>query len=312
MTFLRRCDLETVKSKCSCRQELNKFLQISLEDGTVAELRDEYTLELWKAMGGTEQREDAHWLRCTSERVFFVTKNGCHLHVTEKTMREEQTKEEQTKEEQTKEEQTKEEQLDDKCEHVHIVLDQSSSMREMQSSVYHAAAELVSDVPATTRLTFTTFATNVTLGTTMGKQEMMQTLASKREANGCTALYDAIVRVLNSCNSDKGRVTVIVITDGQDTASTQNTKANVRDLIRMFKTNQKNRIVFLGADQDAIMSAGGLGIASEYALSFSRGDGNVRAAFRAASEVMARNRSGIHDGFRCSDRSQSMMRHLNA
>ena len=54
-------------------------------------------------------------------------------------------------------------------EHLHVVIDQSSSMTSVQNAVYSGAKELVKEAPDTAQVTFTTFANTVVLGNPKSK-----------------------------------------------------------------------------------------------------------------------------------------------
>ena len=71
---------------------------------------------------------------------------------------------------------------------------------------------------------------------------------------GGTALHDAMGQVLKMNLSDDAMV--IILTDGEENSSKTYTAAHVKDLVE----NKKWKFVYLGANQDAVLTAQGLGI----------------------------------------------------
>jgi hypothetical protein len=83
--------------------------------------------------------------------------------------------------------------------------------------------------------------------------------------------------------------TIVILTDGFENTSKKYTKLHINDLI----TEKKNlgwNFVFLAANQDAIQSAGELGIPEGSALTYD--NGSVSSAFRSASHAIERMRTG--------------------
>ena len=71
---------------------------------------------------------------------------------------------------------------------------------------------------------------------------------------GGTALHDAMGQVLKMNMSDD--VMVIILTDGEENSSSKYTAAHVKDLV----DTKSWKFVYLGANQDAVLTAQGLGI----------------------------------------------------
>ena len=101
------------------------------------------------------------------------------------------------------------------------------------------------------------------------------------------------------------RITIVVITDGQDTASSVYSHQDACFAIEEFCINPKHRIIFLGANQDAILAAKNLGISADNALSVGNTNSNVRNAFRSVSSNVTRVRNNKPEQFTSSERSAS-------
>jgi hypothetical protein len=82
--------------------------------------------------------------------------------------------------------------------------------------------------------------------------------------NGSTALYDAIANTVNAVEKSvdaNTKVITVIMTDGQENASIENSEKQVNALIKAKTAEGNWTFVFLGADQDAWAQAQGLGIA---------------------------------------------------
>lgn len=86
---------------------------------------------------------------------------------------------------------------------------------------------------------------------------------------GSTALLDAVGRAINTTGArlaamkeeDRpGLVSVVIVTDGQENASQEFTKARIKEMITHQQDVYKWQFTFLGADQDAFAEASSMGI----------------------------------------------------
>ena len=86
---------------------------------------------------------------------------------------------------------------------------------------------------------------------------------------GMTALLDAVGRAINetgerlaAMNEDDrpGLVVFVIVTDGQENASHEFTKAQVKEMIERQQKDYQWQFTFLGANQDAFAEAGAIGI----------------------------------------------------
>jgi uncharacterized protein YegL len=81
---------------------------------------------------------------------------------------------------------------------------------------------------------------------------------------GSTALLDAIGETIKT---NSGTPLVIILTDGQENASTKFTKAHIKDLIEQ-KTKDGWTFIYLGANQDAFAEAGSIGISAGLTMNY--------------------------------------------
>ena len=97
------------------------------------------------------------------------------------------------------------------------------------------------------------------------------------QVGGSTALLDAIGRTIHKIgNAQKHtaddycaeKVMFVIITDGEENASREYTAEKVKALIEQKKTKYGWEFIFLGANVDAVQTAGQFGIAPERAVDY--------------------------------------------
>ncbi len=98
------------------------------------------------------------------------------------------------------------------------------------------------------------------------------------QPRGTTALLDAIGRTINITREElaglpeserPGTVIVVIMTDGHENASQEFTLPAVRQLIQAQEKADEWTFIYLGANQDAIDVASGLGVGAGQALTYS-------------------------------------------
>jgi len=119
------------------------------------------------------------------------------------------------------------------------------------------------------------------------------------EPSGCTALLDSIGRFVTEVGSRlaalpeearPGDITVMVMTDGYENASTEWTVEAVRALISQQETGYAWDFVFLGANMDAVDIGTNLGFAPGKSLTWDASGDGVEGAFEAVSAYAGRKR----------------------
>jgi hypothetical protein len=125
---------------------------------------------------------------------------------------------------------------------------------------------------------------------------------------GSTALHDAMVRLIGDAGTElaslpedqrPGTVLVAVLTDGQENSSREASGAMVKALVERQQKQWGWQFTYLGANQDAVLTAGGLGIRAEDALTYAVG--NVDAAFSVQSAKTRRLREARIGGASMAD-----------
>ena len=115
---------------------------------------------------------------------------------------------------------------------------------------------------------------------------------------GNTALYDAIVRGINEftprcCPMDQ--ILVIIQTDGMNNASREARINNVKELISK-KQEEGWLFTFLGANLDAILEAGNMGISQDHAMQFNSNINSNKAVYGLMTNKVGALRSSKGTG----------------
>ena len=111
---------------------------------------------------------------------------------------------------------------------------------------------------------------------------------------GQTALLDAIGRTISCVKVDNQTETkniVVILTDGYENSSSEFNYKTISNMI-MEKEKSGWEFVFLGANQDAIKTAAGLGIKKNSAMTYAQTPQNMKACFSGLSNAISRTRSG--------------------
>jgi hypothetical protein len=127
---------------------------------------------------------------------------------------------------------------------------------------------------------------------------------------GQTALYDAIATAIGETDqfiekmaaaTRPETVVVVVLTDGRENAS-ETPQERVRELVDEH-TEAGWEFLFIGANQDAALTAEGMGIDSDRSLDMSASGEGTRAAYESTSRNISQaRRGGGMDGFTEEDR----------
>ncbi len=105
-----------------------------------------------------------------------------------------------------------------------------------------------------------------------------------------TPLYDAVARTIKAAEGAlrgvKGQKAVLCViqTDGQENASREYDQKAIFDLVERKKAEGWT-FAFLGADQDAWVSAGAMGVPMASSMSYAGTPGGTRTAFRKTAEA---------------------------
>lgn len=129
--------------------------------------------------------------------------------------------------------------------------------------------------------------------------------------DGRTALFDALSTAVREATSRiegmppyerPDTVVVVVLTDGKENAS-ETPETTVRELVETRREEHGWEFLFIGANQDAALTAQKVGIDADRSLDMAHSGEGVREAQRSTSEAFTTARSsGRSDGFDADDR----------
>jgi uncharacterized protein YegL len=113
---------------------------------------------------------------------------------------------------------------------------------------------------------------------------------------GSTALLDAVGRTIHKIGSAQKHtaedyraetVMFVIITDGYENASRRYSADRVKQMIEHEKVNYGWEFIFLGANIDAVETAGRFGIAADRAQNYHADSDGVELNFRVMSDTIA-------------------------
>lgn len=132
------------------------------------------------------------------------------------------------------------------------------------------------------------------------------------QPRGQTALLDALGNTLTYFMEKKlmdpqayDNCFIYIATDGYENSSKHYTKATLKKLIENAKTIYNIDIVYLGANQDAILEAQAIGISPEQAINYNENSENTQAVYRSAARVASEGRNNRSLSFTPGERQAS-------
>lgn len=129
---------------------------------------------------------------------------------------------------------------------------------------------------------------------------------------GQTALLDAMGDTINYFITMKQHDSnafdscmIYVATDGLENCSRKYTKTGMKTLIESAKDNYDIMVIYMAANQDAILEAGSMGINQNNAINYDENENSTRAVYTSAARVAQRVRSGQSSSFLGAERQAS-------
>lgn len=176
--------------------------------------------------------------------------------------------------------------------HLFFIIDKSGSMQPRVSQVYSGFKEFIEEqktIGGSDSVSVVFFNTGSDL--VLDKvplADVVELEPGTYRPSGCTALYDAMGKVLSRLkegHAEGEEAILIVITDGEENSSFEFSQQNIRELIS--ETKEFVKTVFLGSNQDAVLNGANLGID----VSLDYVDNNLQTAMRGTSAAVNRYRS---------------------
>jgi hypothetical protein len=195
--------------------------------------------------------------------------------------------------------------------HVYVLLDRSGSMSAIADDTVGGFAAFVREqraVAGRCRLSLAQF--DDSYERVYAAVDIADVPPLVLQPRGSTALHDAMLRLIGEAGAElaalpeeerPGTVLVAVLTDGQENSSREATGTAVKALVERQQSQWGWQFTYLGANQDAVLTARGLGIRAEDALTYAAG--NVDAAFSVQSAKTRRLREARIGGASLADAS---------
>lgn len=141
---------------------------------------------------------------------------------------------------------------------------------------------------------------------------------------GNTALYDALGRTINAVGARlaatpekarAGAVLVVVVTDGQENASTEFAVDKIKEMVTHQESKYSWGFTYLGANQDGVLNGTSMGFNSRSSISYSANSAGIFGAIGAVSGYATSFRSLATSGcggsvsYSDEDRKSAMAKH---
>lgn len=174
---------------------------------------------------------------------------------------------------------------------ISIVLDRSGSMESIRQDTiggFNAFLQDQKTVPGEATITLVQFDDQFeVVYRAIALNDAPTLTAQTYVPRGSTALLDAIGRTIDETGqrlaalpeADRPEhVIFVILTDGEENSSRRYSPEKINEMIHHQREVYRWQFVFLGANQDAIMTASQLGIASGQALTFAASPAGTQAA----------------------------------
>jgi uncharacterized protein YegL len=181
-----------------------------------------------------------------------------------------------------------------------FILDKSGSMGGMESDTiggYNAFLKKQQDAPGEARITTVLFDDKYEILHDRLDLHAVSPITDKEYfVGGSTALLDAIGKTIYKIgNAQKhskteyraDKVLFVITTDGMENASREYTYDRIKMMVERQKSKYSWEFIFLGADIDAVETAGHFGIDRSRAQNFNKDKEGVELHYRVVGEAIA-------------------------
>jgi len=193
-----------------------------------------------------------------------------------------------------------------------VVLDRSGSMTAIQAEMQTGLQALIDEqAKEPGMLTVDLIQFDNVIESVCVMQDA-KTVRVTLEPRGGTALYDALGMAINGFSKSieelpeharPSKITLIAVTDGAENSSQEYDLLTVKNLIQKKQNEELWEMVFLGANQDAVLSGQHLGFREDASMTFDA-DG-VGSTAHSSSRFIRDARQGNRQGFTESERGSA-------
>jgi Mg-chelatase subunit ChlD len=189
-----------------------------------------------------------------------------------------------------------------------FVLDSSGSMSTIEDDTkggFNSFVREQQEEEGTATVTLYEFNTTVELlYETIPVAETPKLTSENYSPGGQTALHDAISTAIKSTDENietmpaddqPDNVVVVTLTDGKENAS-ETPQDQVRELVEEYREEHGWEFLFIGANQDAALTAEQMGMDRDKSLSMSQSGEGAQAAYESTSEAISNARQGGQTG----------------
>lgn len=186
-----------------------------------------------------------------------------------------------------------------------FILDKSGSMAGLESDTiggYNAMLQKQKDGEDEVAVTTVLFNDRIDiLHDRIDVKELAPITAVDYEVGGTTALLDAIGTTIHKvshaqkriCEEEPiGKVLFVITTDGMENASREYNYSKVKAMIEHQKETSGWEFIFLGANIDAVETAGRFGIHEKFAVNYHADSKGTKENYEVLSEVVTSFRKG--------------------
>lgn len=185
---------------------------------------------------------------------------------------------------------------------IKFIIDRSGSMYSIKDDMeggINGVIEEQKSLPGKATVDITYFDREVTYE---DKFLSLEEASIKISPRGSTALYDAIVQssttfgaALAELPEDErpAKVLVIIVTDGHENSSQENTVEDVKKLITTQQDTYNWDFLFLGANQDAIETGASFGLREGSSMTYTADSVGTASATRSMSATILNVRSRV-------------------